>query len=291
MTTFGTMPVMPTSRRAPWRVFLSYTSELGDPWNGSFVEAAVSAVNEAVDAPDFMKNFVAQSVAPARVCRDAVDTADVFVLVAGFRYGSLVTDRPNISYCELEYQTARDAGLTCLVFILTDPAGGRPDNSSSARYDSRQEDFVNWLKNEPLVVKTVSSPSDLKHELLRALEYEHGKVAARNPAEDPVLRRDAALLTLVNSLTAADLLPDAQRVAKGITSVDSRTDGLIVVAMAWVKARRVDEAQRLAASITDAAVQGKVRSAVVQPLISQGRLQAAEQMAQAITDADGGRRR
>ncbi|MGX7823500.1 FxSxx-COOH system tetratricopeptide repeat protein [Actinokineospora sp. 24-640] len=150
----------------PRSVFLSHTAELRDH---GFVGAAESAVTRAGDAIADMAYFTALPTPTGEASRAAVERADVYVLIVGFRYGTPVRERPELSHTELEFQAAVESGLPRLVFLLGEECSGPPALFRDTRFGQRQQEFRDHLTASGSTLHTVNSPAELETRLFQAL--------------------------------------------------------------------------------------------------------------------------
>ena len=155
---------------------------------GARVAAAEAAVHRAGDALADMAYFTARDETPGAYDRRAVAESDVYVLIAGFRYGTPVRDQPEKSYTEAEFDTATEQGLPRLVFLLSPETSGHADLFIDQQFGARQEEFRQRLQNhEGLTITMVKSPGELEAALLHAL----GDLPRDEPVSSPEPSLDA----------------------------------------------------------------------------------------------------
>jgi len=226
------------------------------PEGRSFVRAVTDGVRRSGCVAVTMGDFAAASSDPESYCKDQVRGCDVYIGVIGFRYGSLVrtsrggpaqpsppTSRGrahpfrspsglvprqvgagrrsrSLSYTELEFQTASDAGLPRLLFLLRDDTP--VPRSLIDRELDRVDAFRERLRSADVTVATFTSADNLEASVLHALA-QLGPRAARtatapspSPSEGPPAGAPAAPSTAAPVTT--DRLTADQRSAGDQTS-------------------------------------------------------------------------
>jgi tetratricopeptide (TPR) repeat protein len=159
---------------ARWRVFVSHTSELRNFPEGakSYIAEAERAIAAAGHVAVDMADFPAADQPAAELCADRVRGCEVYVGVLGTRYGSPVQDKPELSYTELEFETATAAGLPRLVFVLDTAAAdvGIPlAQLIDHAFGARQEAFRRRAQASGLVTQSFASPDELGKLVERSL--------------------------------------------------------------------------------------------------------------------------
>jgi hypothetical protein len=154
-------------------VFLSHTSELREfPRGASYVAAAERAVSAAGHVIVDMADFPAADQVPAQLCADRVRGCDVYVGILGTRYGSPVRDMPQVSYTELEFDTATEAELDRLVFVLdtdADDTGIPVSRLIDQEFGARQEAFRRRVQDSGLTIQSFANPDMLRRLVERSL--------------------------------------------------------------------------------------------------------------------------
>jgi tetratricopeptide (TPR) repeat protein len=155
---------------APLRVLLSHTSDLGKPdEKGSFVGAAVAAIQRARHAVTDMAYLAARATSPAAYCVDMVARSDIYVGIIGVRYGSPVRGRPDVSYTKLEFEAAGEHGQPRLIFLIREDSVHMPPADEPPERRARQDAFRARLQDAGLTAAWVDSPAELELALYQAL--------------------------------------------------------------------------------------------------------------------------
>jgi tetratricopeptide (TPR) repeat protein len=175
-----------------------------------------------------MAYFTAREDQPAGYCQDQVRGCAIYVGLIGLRYGTPVRDQPEVSYTELEFQTAADEQMTRLVFVLDEnaalpipPARLLDDDPGLV---ARQRKFRDRLMECGVTVAKVATPEQLEVLLLQALnEFQpHAAQPATRqegvglPARPEVFGRELEVASLVGAWLAMPPEPVAVLGAPGI---------------------------------------------------------------------------
>ncbi len=179
----------------PPRVFLSHTSEFRNyPSDCSYLAAVESAVSAAGLVIVDMRQFAASDAAPAQVCQKKVRGCEVYLGIFGTRYGSPVRERPEVSYTELEFDTASepDHPLERLVFLLDEEAEnpGIPAKwLNDPIHGERQQAFLRKVKDAGLTLQTFRNPDELARLVERSLvewkQHHQARQVALKPQDVP----------------------------------------------------------------------------------------------------------
>jgi tetratricopeptide (TPR) repeat protein len=149
------------------QVFVSRTPDMARfPCGRSFVQAVLDAVNRAGLAAVDMGYFAAREGQPADYCQQRVRDCEIYLAVVGLRYGSLVPGE-DVSYTELEFLEATNAGRPRLVFLLDETAELPAELIDTDR--TAVDGFRQRLRDAGLIVVTFSSPEGLELAVFQAL--------------------------------------------------------------------------------------------------------------------------
>jgi hypothetical protein len=204
------------------------------------VAAARAAISKAGHVVVDMADFTADPHPPTQVCKERVRDSDVYVGVIGFRWGSPVvadtdgrSDGAELSYTELEFETAAAAALPRLVFLLGEDTPGTRALLVDPTYGDRQGTFRARLSSSSgLTRATVTTPGELETALLQALH----ELASRHDVGNAGPKRRSAYLRQVARIAPPELVGREGELAElAAFCLDSRTE-LGIGQYAWWRA-------------------------------------------------------
>jgi formylglycine-generating enzyme required for sulfatase activity/predicted Ser/Thr protein kinase len=133
-------------------------------------EAAAQAVRRLGHQSVYMEDYVAASQKPVKKCLQDVCSCDVFVGIFAWRYG-FIPDGYEKSITHLEYESAKKAGIPCLIFLLDQKApwpveyvdsGEERQKIDRIRDELMDEYIVSFFKNaDELSFKVIAAMNNM----------------------------------------------------------------------------------------------------------------------------------
>jgi len=114
-------------------------------------KAIIDEILKAENIPAGMESFVAGNDADLKVIEKAIDQSDIYVILVGARYGSVVSRNQNKSFTEIEFEYAKGKGKPILAFLLDDGSFDKirndlPKNHEDKRYEGELRRFREEVK-------------------------------------------------------------------------------------------------------------------------------------------------
>ena len=130
-----------------------------------------------------MEKFFASNHQSKDVCLKYLQDCDAVVLIIGFRYG-WIDKIEEISFTEIEYNTAKTLGLPVFVFLKCQSDGNWRSEETDSKKSKKLLAFKSRLDDERYR-KTFSTPQELATEIFGAIhqyEIDNGEIGVRLPA-------------------------------------------------------------------------------------------------------------
>lgn len=124
----------------PKKIFVSSTYEDMIPYRNK----AMEALRQLQQTPIAMEDFEANNEPSIEVCRNKIEQSDIFLLIVGFKYGSILEEGK--SFVELEYEHAIRLKKPILAFIVSDNAEVRVSLVDKGDPAERLDAFKKKLK-------------------------------------------------------------------------------------------------------------------------------------------------
>lgn len=164
-----------------------------------------------------MESFGSEAETPLETCIKRVKECSLFILIVGFRYGSISKDVDK-SITQIEYETAINAGVPTLVYIIDDD---QPVSLQHVdfEYIAELNDFKALLKKRH-VVSTFTSPEDLGAKVLADIQRELNRAVNSNAIEElheDDIPRDEKAVEILKKFILRPIRYDRQEIILPVT--------------------------------------------------------------------------
>ncbi|WP_319056234.1 NB-ARC domain-containing protein [Streptomyces europaeiscabiei] len=158
-------------------VFISHTQEFGSyPPGQSFLEAAKRAIEMAGDAVIQLDGSAVRNAAPTEHGSRQIISSDAVVALVGFRFGRPISENPEVSHVQLEFQTAVSSGKPLLAFMLDEQASVPILEFVDHANWLPQQEFRRRLRSEASIVSHFGTPQELELLIFQALGALHERL-------------------------------------------------------------------------------------------------------------------